>query len=798
MARFTVNTHAVRPLPRLQVQDQVGRPVRGRPEQVRRAEADHRGHALVRGRRLQRATPDPRQDQVRRRSRWRPGSPTTPRSRTGPTRSTTSRATAAMSLATFRKDITIEVFNHQGQKVLAYNVFRCWVSEYQALPQLDAGGQRGDDQHHQAGERGLGARHVRRRAEGDLTEPGDRGTLAGDAAGRLLGRRRARCTASSSSRPLTGRDEELLARGRQRARRAGHRGAQPLRASASATSARCPRRWRGSCSSPTGSTCCCGCARRPSAIGSAPSLICPWAGLRRAGVRRVRDRRPAGRTRRPSPRRCTPMTLSRRRRRRPGDRASPSGCPTAPTRRSCRRCWPSNEAAALTVLLRRCVPRIGPTAPPDEDRVAALRRAGPRRDRAARWSEVAPQGRADDGDDLRRVRAHASSRPFDIQRFFFGELRTDADLLYREVHYLAYHYHWSEREIMAMTARQAADLHRRARRRDRRCSTMAPEGYLAGVLADGAGRSGTAPACASCSAGRRHRRPSRFGGPRTPPAAVYLRRLTRYGLRGAGQSPDRRARRWRRGHPHSRPHCPDASHRRRTRPARQPPDRPTHSARARVVQPRPSAHRAPARSPRRRLRPPTVPTDGAGHRRRRSRAATAAEPRRRPAAAAPRPHRADGTRTAGATATDRPPSQPPAPPRGRTSGTRRPHRGRRVRPRPSPPSPTTGSGHRRAPARPSDRRRTDRTTHRPGRARGCASDPGRARATPRRQRTPTAARRPTHSAADSCTRRATVRPAGTGTPPSQCRTAGDRCTGPGDGEQSNAPRRIAAEAGPRR
>ncbi len=45
-----------------------------------------------------------------------------------------------MSLATFRKNITIEVYNHQGQKVLGYNVFRCWVSEYQALPQLDAGG----------------------------------------------------------------------------------------------------------------------------------------------------------------------------------------------------------------------------------------------------------------------------------------------------------------------------------------------------------------------------------------------------------------------------------------------------------------------------------------------------------------------------------------------------------------------------------------------------------------------------------------------------------------------------------
>ena len=43
-----------------------------------------------------------------------------------------------MSLANFRKDITIEVCNAQGAIVLAYNVFRCWVSEYQALPQLDA------------------------------------------------------------------------------------------------------------------------------------------------------------------------------------------------------------------------------------------------------------------------------------------------------------------------------------------------------------------------------------------------------------------------------------------------------------------------------------------------------------------------------------------------------------------------------------------------------------------------------------------------------------------------------------
>ena len=47
---------------------------------------------------------------------------------------------AAMSLKNFRKDVTIDVFNLAGQKVLSYNVFSCWVSEYQALPELDAAG----------------------------------------------------------------------------------------------------------------------------------------------------------------------------------------------------------------------------------------------------------------------------------------------------------------------------------------------------------------------------------------------------------------------------------------------------------------------------------------------------------------------------------------------------------------------------------------------------------------------------------------------------------------------------------
>jgi phage tail-like protein len=45
---------------------------------------------------------------------------------------------AEVSLKDFRKDLIIEVYNEAGQLALAYKVYRCWVSEYQALPDLDA------------------------------------------------------------------------------------------------------------------------------------------------------------------------------------------------------------------------------------------------------------------------------------------------------------------------------------------------------------------------------------------------------------------------------------------------------------------------------------------------------------------------------------------------------------------------------------------------------------------------------------------------------------------------------------
>ncbi|MHA7879032.1 MAG: phage tail protein [Saccharospirillum sp.] len=46
---------------------------------------------------------------------------------------------AAMSLLAYRKDIVLNVLNLQGVVAMSYRVYRAWVSEYQALPEFDAG-----------------------------------------------------------------------------------------------------------------------------------------------------------------------------------------------------------------------------------------------------------------------------------------------------------------------------------------------------------------------------------------------------------------------------------------------------------------------------------------------------------------------------------------------------------------------------------------------------------------------------------------------------------------------------------
>lgn len=107
-----------------------------------------------------------------------------------------------------------------------------------------------------------------------------------------------------------------------------------------------------------------------------------------------------------------------------------------------------NEAEALSLLLIRAIQRIGPFVPPGADRVAALSSLA-RAEIEAEMERVAPKVELN-MDTACPECGRAFVVPFDLHRFFFGELRTDSDLLYREVHYLAYHYHWGEGEIMGM------------------------------------------------------------------------------------------------------------------------------------------------------------------------------------------------------------------------------------------------------------------------------------------------------------------------------------------------------------
>ena len=80
---------------------------------------------------------------------------------------------AETSLKDFRKDLIIEVYNEAGQLAVAYKVFRCWVSQYQAQADLDANANAVLIQHlkleNEGWERDYG---VTEPAEQSFTEPG--------------------------------------------------------------------------------------------------------------------------------------------------------------------------------------------------------------------------------------------------------------------------------------------------------------------------------------------------------------------------------------------------------------------------------------------------------------------------------------------------------------------------------------------------------------------------------------------------------------------------------------------------
>ena len=107
-----------------------------------------------------------------------------------------------------------------------------------------------------------------------------------------------------------------------------------------------------------------------------------------------------------------------------------------------------NEALALSMLLKRCILSMGPVKNPDSELINTLSPLA-RMEIEKQMSEVSPMIDLTLGVTCPECNREFAV-PFDLQDFFFGELRTSKDLLYREIHYLAYHYHWSEREILEM------------------------------------------------------------------------------------------------------------------------------------------------------------------------------------------------------------------------------------------------------------------------------------------------------------------------------------------------------------
>ena len=105
-----------------------------------------------------------------------------------------------------------------------------------------------------------------------------------------------------------------------------------------------------------------------------------------------------------------------------------------------------NEATALTSLFTRCIKQIGSMAGQTPDMIHQLSPLA-RMEIEQRMEALAPKIDLTLGANCPNCHRDFTM-PFDLQQFFFGEWQTSHELLCREVHYLAYHYHWSEKEIM--------------------------------------------------------------------------------------------------------------------------------------------------------------------------------------------------------------------------------------------------------------------------------------------------------------------------------------------------------------
>lgn len=107
-----------------------------------------------------------------------------------------------------------------------------------------------------------------------------------------------------------------------------------------------------------------------------------------------------------------------------------------------------DEQRAAVALLARCIQRIGPWEAPG---VAGIARLSPQAlmEIEQHMEQVAPSVELTMSGDCPECGV-PFALPFDLAGFFWSEMQINRTRLLREVHYLAFHYHWSEREIMEM------------------------------------------------------------------------------------------------------------------------------------------------------------------------------------------------------------------------------------------------------------------------------------------------------------------------------------------------------------
>jgi hypothetical protein len=108
-----------------------------------------------------------------------------------------------------------------------------------------------------------------------------------------------------------------------------------------------------------------------------------------------------------------------------------------------------DEEGAARRLLARCIIRLGDVKHPDESEIGRLNPLA-RQQIEAHLAALAPSVEL-----ILEGQCVACTRlftfPFDFTEFVLRELAHGAGTIYREVHYLAYHYHWGEAEIMRMS-----------------------------------------------------------------------------------------------------------------------------------------------------------------------------------------------------------------------------------------------------------------------------------------------------------------------------------------------------------